>query len=352
MDCNVQILIGCRHKGAIEAAGLSFGRIVSSVAPDVSQSQNCKHLESCFDYIFVKIEKTTYLRRGAGFSIMLLNLVKNDKRNGRPLLDQSLKIIFNILNSIASTQMMKSIQSVFLHYLSVLVKDSSLSQDMYPATNSIIAICLDKIASDDWNVQNAALQLFGAIIPKLVGQKQSDLDWEPSQYTVNVLRVTMPKIYSFILYCLNNYRKISNILLLAVLNMLSSMEYQQMCTENKDKEFIDNLKEKVFSLVSHSHHKVRSLAAVSYARLQETRLGRELFLKHLNDVKETKDPNLQHGLLIVLINLTKRFEIEDPGVITYVVGEINEMEEKDFQLNNEIVKVYWFRLCKLIKNKL
>lgn len=78
------VLLHCRHKGAIEASGLSLGKIVKSITLNCgADSKMFEIVTSCVDKIFDVIDKTDTTRRGAGFSIMVLHLVKNDSNKNK-----------------------------------------------------------------------------------------------------------------------------------------------------------------------------------------------------------------------------------------------------------------------------
>lgn len=78
------VLLHCRHKGAIEASGLSLGKIVKSITLNSgADSKMFEIITSCVDKIFDVIDKTDTTRRGAGFSIMVLHLVKNDSNKDK-----------------------------------------------------------------------------------------------------------------------------------------------------------------------------------------------------------------------------------------------------------------------------
>lgn len=79
LNITSNVLLHCRHKGAIEASGLSLGKIVKSITLNsVVDSKMFEIVTSCVERIFDVIGKTDTTRRAAGFSIMVLHLVKND----------------------------------------------------------------------------------------------------------------------------------------------------------------------------------------------------------------------------------------------------------------------------------
>lgn len=77
---SVRVLLQCRHKGAIEAAGLSLGRLVAAITKRVPvASPLFAHLLDSVATMFGIVGQTDTTRRGAGFSIMVLHLVKSDR---------------------------------------------------------------------------------------------------------------------------------------------------------------------------------------------------------------------------------------------------------------------------------
>lgn len=83
-DVSVTVLLQCRHKGAIESAGLSMGRLVKAITEHwTDDTRMYKILIDSVGQIFAIIDRTDTTRRGAGFSIMVHNLVKSDRHRKR-----------------------------------------------------------------------------------------------------------------------------------------------------------------------------------------------------------------------------------------------------------------------------
>lgn len=79
MSITSNVSIQCRHKGAIEASGLSLGKIVRSITQNRgADSKMLEIVTNCVGRVFDVVDRTDTTRRGAGFSIMILHLVKND----------------------------------------------------------------------------------------------------------------------------------------------------------------------------------------------------------------------------------------------------------------------------------
>lgn len=83
-NVSATVLLQCRHKGAIEAAGLAMGRLVRCItARYKADTKMYQILVESVQQIFSIINKTDTTRRGAGFSIMVHNLVKCDRHRDR-----------------------------------------------------------------------------------------------------------------------------------------------------------------------------------------------------------------------------------------------------------------------------
>ena len=91
----VNTLTKCRHKGAIEGAGIALGKIVKCITTYYTTTKNSddsinflelpkllQHLLDCIDFLFDIIGANT-TRRGAGLSIMIHHIVKNDQNKHR-----------------------------------------------------------------------------------------------------------------------------------------------------------------------------------------------------------------------------------------------------------------------------
>lgn len=84
MEISIAVLLQCRHKGAIEGAGFSFGKLVKCITTRYSADSDMYKLAlDSVNTIFKGIAKTDTTRRGAGFSIMIHHLVKNDRNKDK-----------------------------------------------------------------------------------------------------------------------------------------------------------------------------------------------------------------------------------------------------------------------------
>lgn len=203
-----------------------------------------------------------------------------------------------------------SLEASLLHYLCVLVKDSSLSEEIMPYLEQILELTFDKINSKEWTTRNASLQLFGSIVPKLTKQKQffdgEKDDWEPILVTIDDILVKMPKFGIFILNHLESSQNYSTSSLILFLEFLSKIEVRKSFVNHK--EIIEKFNSVFWNLLSHFDDQVRKLSAKCFALFHEFRVE----LKNLIEICvslifKVKEINFQHGLILTVFFMLKKF---------------------------------------------
>lgn len=171
------VLCKCRHKGAIESAGNAMNRAVRYLtASDNFQLRIIPYdLLTQFLQTGLSTKASTVSRRSAGLAILVHQIVSADMGSDKSLLHYCVKNLIEVIRNgeISSDVPLADLpQSQALHFLRTLVQDSSLRQHMASYTLDISLLCFENLSSPIWTIRNAALQLFGGLIPKLVGQKK------------------------------------------------------------------------------------------------------------------------------------------------------------------------------------
>nr|CAD7392070.1 unnamed protein product [Timema cristinae] len=177
----VRVLKQCRHKGVIESAGMSLSNLIKMMTSNKCM-RACHDLPERILTEFLDVlqegsSAASVTRRCAGLAILVHKIVASDKQKNRPLLhlcvSRLLKIATDPVRLYSSdTSDLPSTQA--LHFLCVLVQDSALCQYVAAYMSDITQLCFKKLSSNIWTVRNAALQLFGALVPKLVGEKKNN----------------------------------------------------------------------------------------------------------------------------------------------------------------------------------
>lgn len=308
------MLTRCRHKGAIEAAGLSIGKLTRSITSTLANSsdyQGFQLLHDCLEReLLSECRQVSTTRRGAGFSIMFLHVLKNDNSR-RQLLHRAVQLILKRLNGISSSDEATGSnnhdrwEALALHYLCVLVRDTELRPAMCKYYNEIMLVGMAHIDNPEWTISNAALQLFGASLGKLVGQRQATefetkLAWEPSELNYEELACLLPKACEHMLQCCDTEQVNSSIILF--LGFLSKVEH--LCTtgqRQQSTELLQRFRRLSWRLLRHKCEQVRLLAASCFVRAHEFR--RDLPAVLLVSAKlatQLQDDNFYEGLVYTL----------------------------------------------------
>lgn len=196
-----------------------------------------------------------------------------------------------------------------LHFLCVLVKDGELRSPLTSYMVDIFAIAIATIETPEWTVRNASLQLFGAIVPKLVGQTQyfeNEIDWLPVYIVYTDIVIKSHRIHLKILSLLERCDQPS-VLLVALLELLARIEVIGYTYEGEPMH-IDRFKELFYRFVSYNSEKVRILAARCLSRFHKFVEIPSFVLGIAAILCETGDANFKHGLCLTMTCALKKYE--------------------------------------------
>ncbi|CAK1543096.1 unnamed protein product [Leptosia nina] len=211
------VLETCRHKGAIEAAGTALGKsiqyLTSLTGSDVSNLP-FNLLERKLEELIGEANKmASVTRRGAGLSIMVHRIVSSDMKKGKPLFHYFINIMLKTCTSFNGTANEDSCSSendlpkaIYIHFLTKIVTDSCLASEMMYYSASLAELAFGNLTSPHWQIRNASLQLYGALIPKLIGQKKASGQDEETVATVacDEFKTHSPKLWKYILDQIEN----------------------------------------------------------------------------------------------------------------------------------------------------
>lgn len=270
---------------------------------------------------------------------MFLHIIKNESHSNRPLLKTAMNSIMNRLKDVESKQndLCKSNMTKYdnidarnLHYLCVLVKDTELRSAMIKYYDEIMVASMHQIDNTEWTVCNAALQLFGALVPKIVGQKQSNdiediVDWESNEITYMEIILRFPKTCEYVLNYFKlknkNQKKISTAAVILFLGLLSNVEHL-MKNECECTKMLEKFRELFWNLLSHECEKVRQLAALCFVRAHELRYDLpKMLLRIGNFLFKVLNENFFQSLLFVLIQGIHKIDHEWRNTVTNTTYE-------------------------------
>ena len=230
-------------------------------------------------------------------------------------------------------------QALAMHILKSLVNDASLSGGMQPELMvPIIRLSIDSFSHPDWSIRNAALQLHGAIIPRLIGQT--------CKTTTEVFH-KLPGLESFLLEKLAEETEKSQLIsggLIPSLSLISRLS-PSSCNESFNASFIACLKK----LLGHSVVQVRQLTAKSllafipmYKTKSTTVLlceDAEVLAKNNGQtplrlcIRGPARTNSLHGCLLAIDEFLNRCQevalsVEDWEIIRKAVAGLGRMEKE------------------------
>ncbi|KAI5646377.1 putative death-receptor fusion protein (DUF2428) domain-containing protein [Phthorimaea operculella] len=333
LDIICHVLETCRHKGAIEAAGAALGLSIQHLTSMPENTELSKlplrFLQSKLNELISQAaQMASVTRRGAGLSIMVHRIVSNDAKRGKVLFHYFMTTILETCNKADEApkqQNMDNVQdlpkAVYIHFLTRIVTDSSLASDMMFYSAELAELAFGNLTSPYWQIRNAALQLYGALIPKLIGQKKASGCDEETVPTVacDELRTHSPKLWKHIQRQLKNDNYEDKIQyhsnLVPILNMLANVasryRFAYIQTESihlNQKKEDEEMLEALFSLLDSPIYTVRRLAAKSIPKLFYFYDIHGILLKEHEDKKQHHElsENGLHGCVMLIDNLCKQ----------------------------------------------
>lgn len=265
-------------------------------------------------------------RRGAGLSIMFHRIVVSDNRRDRPLLHFAVQQLLDLLDDISDDNL-KSIESQHdspwarrLHFLRALVADKEIHAQLTPYMERISLTCFKYLQSEIWTIRNASLQLFGSIVPRLIGQSYGDTLDFGNGYSINHFVTHYPALADHIMKELHKFSftftKFSTALYLHsnivhILILLSKFSCSACnLIDYSSQEYLSKVKHLLYILFENPILYVRFLAAKAYAALTDF-LKIEFELEKLRyDISKCRNVNLIHGYLLTIKFLKEKLSVE------------------------------------------
>ncbi|EZA60989.1 hypothetical protein DMN91_005366 [Ooceraea biroi] len=364
VDIIVTVLLKCRHKGVVESAGVA----IANLSRNLYERKEYSDLPRTYllDLLKDDAEKLLHLtRRGAGLSIMFHRLVVSDVRRNRPTVHLAVQTLLRALeNSAADVRHAEAGQdspwAKRLHFLRALVADREIHAQLIPYMENICLTCFEYMESDVWTVRNASLQLYGAVVPRLVGQCSGkgggSLDFG-NGYSVNHFVTHYPSLASRMRVQLHNVSRLRGTST-ASLRSYSSVAHtlvllSKLSTGGCDLidyptlTFLAEVKHLVRAFLSNPMTYVRQLAAKAYAALTPS-ARIQLEIQAIGEALPSCDTNTSHGYL-----LTRGYLKDKLNDCTQSFANVNYKETKthgEFNFENRArylgVSETWSNMCK------
>ncbi|XP_046384464.1 thyroid adenoma-associated protein homolog isoform X2 [Ischnura elegans] len=355
----VRVLTKCRHKGAIESAGKSLSLFATSCA----SSQNAKlkdlpqkMLIECLERTFVARDaRASITRRSAGLSILVHRLITADPKNNVPTCVPKLLRWAEIESPLEESQAeVEDIpQAQALHFLRPIVQDSAMHRHLSPYMSDIALVCFKNLCSKVWAVRNAALQLFGALTPKLIGQKKDEVeDVVGSNVTIEELHAHYPQLFEYMLqelkesvFKLSQESALTPDNLLPILTLCSRMtrgvpSMHSPSMVNISCEFLS-----LFQILLSSRciaiRKSCARAVAAFTPLGELSKRIESLVNELSGDTFTSENDI-HGRLLCIKALKDRLEVDSYSLKEYALS-FKGIEKLVLQINISKEKCYFSR---------
>nr|XP_060641919.1 tRNA (32-2'-O)-methyltransferase regulator THADA-like isoform X2 [Anolis sagrei ordinatus] len=175
-------LLKCRHWGAVEGCSMGFTKFCTALLrhpdqelqaiPETMQTQGLVLLRSP--------RSRSITRRAAGFPMLFLCIVAGeDPTKSRPLLASCVKTLLALASEPLPCNWDQTVdlpQVSAVHVLQTLVRGSGLGTALHKYIAPMLTLLLQALSSPSWAMRNAAIQLFGALTVRLLGQKRTRED--------------------------------------------------------------------------------------------------------------------------------------------------------------------------------
>ncbi|XP_050424427.1 uncharacterized protein LOC126835709, partial [Adelges cooleyi] len=264
----VNVLIMCRHKGAMEATCRSLGMLIKNWK---ESSSWCHHMLN--DHLSSMKPVDEISRRSAGERYLIHAIVTNKKETIPYCINQ----LFNIAKkNVALDIYMDTIvdlpQAKALHLLTAIVSNSTITLEcLYPFMEELVFLCIEQLGSPLWTVRNAALQFFSSLQVKLIGQNRLNNDSWLSHLPLEPLLYQFPQMMYRLHFLLAQTDKSlsSQSQLIPLMSLLKGVKLQSwslLSTEHK--QFVQNLRQSLSTTgFSTEIYTVRNMAAQAYVNI-------------------------------------------------------------------------------------
>ncbi|KYQ58294.1 Thyroid adenoma-associated protein like protein [Trachymyrmex zeteki] len=345
IDIIVMVLLKCRHKGVVESAGVTIANLSKCLYNEEKYSELPKIYLTCL--LEEDTKKSLHLtRRGAGLSIMFHKLIVSDNRNNRPTVHFAVETLLHSLKNVSVTAVRNvetgedSPWAKRLHFLRTLVADKEIHAQLVPYMEDICLTCFKYMESDVWTVRNASLQLYGAVVPRLVGQctRKGDEAFDFGDgYSVNHFITHYPMLTSHMWAQLRDISKIrgtSNTALRSYSSVVHTLiVLSKLSTSGCDlvdypaRIFATKFKHLLFIFLGNPMIHVRQLAAKAYTALTPFNKTNSEIKAIRQKILSSHDNNMSHGCLLTCKYLREKF-IHDTRSLVHEIKE-------------DYGKVYW-----------
>ncbi|XP_047447791.1 thyroid adenoma-associated protein homolog isoform X2 [Mugil cephalus] len=185
------ILLKCRHWGAVEGCGVGFTKfcacLLSSSDPELRDIP-AQMLKQGLQVVQC-LRSTSVTRRAAGLPMLILCVLSAEEASkARPLLAHSMQTLLETAKSPLNENWDQTLdlpQVCAVHTLQALVRGASLGVAVLQFAPAVAILSLTLLSSPCWAMRNAALQLYSSLCSRMLGQRSSSEEAGPTQHAMS-----------------------------------------------------------------------------------------------------------------------------------------------------------------------
>uniref|UniRef100_A0A3Q3F285 Si:ch211-225b11.4 n=1 Tax=Labrus bergylta TaxID=56723 RepID=A0A3Q3F285_9LABR len=197
------ILLKCRHWGAVEGCCVGFTRFCASLlsSSDAELRDIPAHM---LKQVVQSPRSTSVTRRAAGLPMLILCVLSAEEASkSRPLLAHSVHALLETARTAVPENWDQTVdlpQVCAVHTLQALVRGSGLGAAVLQFAPSVAVLSLTLLSSPCWAMRNAALQLY-SLCSRMLGQRPSSEEGAPAQNGMSPLAFFLhyPSLQPFLL---------------------------------------------------------------------------------------------------------------------------------------------------------
>ncbi|KAL6114197.1 uncharacterized protein ACO6RY_05021 [Pungitius sinensis] len=187
------ILLKCRHWGAVEGCGAGFIKFCASLlnSNDPELSDIPAHMLKQGLEVVRSPRLTSVTRRAAGLPMLILCVVSAEEASKkRPLLSLSVQTLLETARTPLPENWDQTLdlpQVCAVHTLQALVRGSGLGVAVLQFAPAVAILSLTLLSSPCWAMRNAALQLYSSLCSRMLGQRPVSEEGRPAQHGMSPL---------------------------------------------------------------------------------------------------------------------------------------------------------------------
>ncbi|KAI0220416.1 Thyroid adenoma-associated protein [Lamellibrachia satsuma] len=176
----LRVLTTCRHRGAIESCSIGFTRyctyLLGCAQPRLYKIPR-QLLRQLLDQMTSKAVVSSVTRRSAGLPLVIQSIVVSESKTKQSsLLTEAMTYLLDIVQRPVPCDEYGKFdvpQVHAMHVLKALFRESCVALAVTPHISSAVVQAIDGFSSPLWSVRNAATQLFGTLVSRMLGQNKS-----------------------------------------------------------------------------------------------------------------------------------------------------------------------------------